>query len=283
MLRTDPVSRFVSDALILIDPEGLTPPLSKRRNPGEKHRLRTEAEETVNDAARLLNDFVVAYALTVSKSSGCFGSGVFGCFGCFCKFTVRDLQRIALAVKVFSPPHHVFSDEECHSLLDVPRGYSTGGWPIGPMDDLGHESLLELTDNYGVCQHDIFHHFVFESRAAFYEGDGTRALLSACIALEASHFSLLQSRAAMRSPSIDANERERIIDQVVQKAGFSAAVELTCALVMDDNERPPPAILKAAKAGVEARNAIMHAVRKKGKFKVRKYRWHESSLSSCQC
>ena len=69
----------------------------------------------------------------------------------------------------------------------------------------------------------------------------------------------------MRSPSIDANERERIIDQVVQKAGFSAAVELTCALVMDDNERPPPAILKAAKAGVEARNAIMHAVRKKGK------------------
>ena len=172
MLRTDPVSRFVSDALILIDPEGLTPPLSKRRNPGEKHRLRTEAEETVNDAARLLNDFVVAYALTVSKSSGCFGSGVFGCFGCFCKFTVRDLQRIALAVKVFSPPHHVFSDEECHSLLDVPRGYSTGGWPIGPMDDLGHESLLELTDNYGVCQHDIFHHFVFESRAAFYEGDG---------------------------------------------------------------------------------------------------------------
>ncbi len=253
-----------SVVLILIDPKRMPPPVSKGRIPAKQDRLGTEYVETAGVAAKIVHDFVVAYELTAGRCPD-----TFGCIGHFREITAMELLTTAVAVKVFSPSGHVFSDEELTSLADHPRpGVS---YPLGAMDDLSHESLAQIAENYVLCRDDIFHRFVFESRAAQIEGDAIRALLTACIALEAAHSSLLRSRTALRNPSIDATKRETLIEQVLIKAGISATIELTCAFVLDDKERPPTEVLKAATDALTVRNAIMHAGRKHGRYKVPQY------------
>jgi hypothetical protein len=111
--------------------------------------------------------------------------------------------------------------------------------------------------------------------------DFMAGLLYAVIALEGAHAVVLQLCLRKRAAAVypDENQCHKFVVEKANKllvdVGFSAMLELTSLLFLDDADRLNPNDIKACQQGITIRNEIMHALAKRGQYKFRNRRTDE--------
>lgn len=101
------------------------------------------------------------------------------------------------------------------------------------------------------------------------------SIIFAAVALEGAHAVLLQMclERIMGESSADSDERSRLIEQKANKllleVGFAEMVEITSTILLEEADRPAAETVEACKLGITIRNEIMHALSKKGQYKLR--------------
>jgi hypothetical protein len=107
------------------------------------------------------------------------------------------------------------------------------------------------------------------------EADYTTAILFAVVALEGVHAVLLQLAldrvlgSSPHNPAARAKLVEEKAEKLLKDVGFSEMIEFTSTVFLQPEERPAPEDVTAAKLGITIRNEIMHALAKKGQYKLR--------------
>src|SRR5207247_971921 len=110
----------------------------------------------------------------------------------------------------------------------------------------------------------------FRAKSLMVQGDFTGALLMAVVALEGAHAAFLGT-ALMNQLGPLGDSAQRVVDDLLREQGMYTLCQLTPFLFMSPAERPAPDALTRSLEGITMRNAIMHSLRKKGKYKARLY------------
>jgi hypothetical protein len=237
-----------TDVLLISKPQRLKPEAPVVLADEDRRRRELPA------LTRLLNGLLVAYCVATGDRHGIFPYRL---------YQVDALEEIAnLTFYVTSRPGRELTDDDAMGMF---RESKTSPPPPPTMVgfDLPPEQLKkDLTRSFDLHEREIF--YQFEIEAGLSAADPARRLLLACIALEAAHAAMLRSRIAKRDPAL--NTEQAVSDLLI--GGFMRTVVLTPSLVMEPDERPSQELIERAMKGVIARNDIMHAVRKRGEYKI---------------
>ncbi len=107
------------------------------------------------------------------------------------------------------------------------------------------------------------------------EQDYVSGILFAVVVLEGVHSALLQMRldrqmaASITDADVRAKQADAFANRLLKDVGFSESLEMTSLLFLDAEDRPPEDEMRKCKLGITIRNEIMHALAKKGQYRLR--------------
>ena len=162
---------------------------------------------------------------------------------------------------------------------------STGGQFSLDLADASEEELAKLDRSLQLHREYIFFQFALDAKSHMVQRDFMAGLLYAVIALEGAHAAVLQFCLRKKAASVISDEdyRDKYVEEKANKllmdVGFSAMLEMTSLLLLDDGDRLKPEDIKACQQGITIRNEIMHALSKRGQYKFRNRRNDEISTA----
>jgi hypothetical protein len=212
-----------------------------------------------------INDFIVAYQTTTQML---FGGQVLG------RLTNTELFdsmkcEIAYIGRFGQVPNwsecFKFADS-CGSIVLQQVHGEVGDLPPTLLD--GIKRALDLKHEY------IFYEFALDAKTRMVNNDYVAALLYSVIAFEGAHAAMLRLGLQSRFMHVlDEEERNKIVESrvadLLRTEGLFVLNQLTPFLFMEENERPSATEIDACATGITMRNAIMHSIKRKGKYRLR--------------
>lgn len=182
---------------------------------------------------------------------------------------------------LFCPSDYGLTEADLEQLLEA-RGekeFITKGGQFGlDLADASEDQLAKLDRSLQLHRDYIFFQFALDAKSHMVQRDFMAGLLYAVIALEGAHAVVLQLCLRKRAASVypDENQCDKFVEEKANKllmdVGFSAMLEMTSLLFLDDADRLNPDDIKACQQGITIRNEIMHALARRGQYKFRNRR-----------
>ncbi|MFC1718605.1 hypothetical protein ACFL6S_33430 [Candidatus Poribacteria bacterium] len=220
--------------------------------------------KSVFPAIEALNYFLVAYATCAELI-----------FGGRPLYLLRAKEVIIdsplLEIVILYPSKEELTDDTCLKAFDVKfSGTIYGDSPTtiyGDLDDLQVDEIRVLIDEHLRSQQSLIHHkLVFEAKSKMINEDYNGALLLAVSALEAVHSAFVQQEFRLRLPKYD----NKLVNDFIRELGMSLCNKITPYLLMEQDERPEPELIKQVGHGLTIRNEIMHSLKNnKGEYRIR--------------
>lgn len=210
-----------------------------------------------------LNAFLVAYAFAAKSAKE--GQTL---------AKIRDVpfltRHLCWEAVVLCPQEYVLSNEDVRMLFDLdpmPYVHVTEGIP-GPLDDLTADVVARIPRFSFRNSSNIAYELAFEAEAHWDKGELIQSLVLACAALEAAHAALLRDK--LTSILGEYGNVDDLVNRLLREQGIYTLLQLTPPLLMGDQSAPTPEQIGKCKQGLELRNDIMHAKRRKsGTYKIR--------------
>ena len=188
-------------------------------------------------------------------------------------------ERLRYLHTIVSPAGYGFSEKELIEVFDARAERELrqvpGMFTTHQLDDLTEAQLGKIQHYTELHQRFLFYQFALDAKSRMVGRDFVSAILFAVVALEGVHAAVLQMHLDRRlADSItDAGARakraEAMANQLLLEVGFSDTVEMTSLLLLDPVDRPPEDEMQKCKLGITIRNEIMHALAKKGQYRMR--------------
>jgi hypothetical protein len=158
--------------------------------------------------------------------------------------------------------------DSCGSIVLQQVHGDFGDLPLTLLE--GIKRSLDLKHEY------IFYEFALDAKTRMANKDYVAALLYSVIALEGAHAAMLRLGLQSRFMHIlDEEERNKVVESrvadLLRTEGLFVLNQLTPFLFMEENERPSANEINACATGITMRNAIMHSIRKKGRYRLRQW------------
>ena len=222
------------------------------------------------DALTALNDAIVGY----HHATRClFGGTVVE------RFTDQMFfDRLRYRHTLIYPETYQLTTDDIHEVFDA-RGERlftqlSGQFSLELADapeDQWHriESFTQLHQRF------LFYQFALDAKSKMVERDFVTAILFAVVALEGVHSTLLQMRlnANLTESIADPNERakkaEDTTNRLLRDVGFAESLDLTNNLFLTGDERLDENQLRDCKLGISIRNEVMHALAKRGQYRLK--------------
>jgi hypothetical protein len=221
-------------------------------------------------AVEALNDAIVAYH---SATQSLFGGYVVE------RLTYREfIERVRYVHTILSPPNYVFTDQDIHEIFNArpDRDFvQIGGQMATELADYSPEKISSIQEYLKSHRRFLFYQFALDAKSKMVEMDYFSAIIFAAVALEGAHAALLQMclDRIMGGTASNPDERAKQIELKANKllidVGFAEMVEITSMMFLEEADRPNPGDVEACKLGITIRNEIMHALAKKGQYKLR--------------
>jgi hypothetical protein len=220
-------------------------------------------------AAAALNDGIVAYYSATQLSGGTRSVA---------RLTFNEfLASLRHADTVICAPDYEFSDDDIEHILGEDGRPSITAAESVDLDlaDCAPAQLASIERYVHFHRKFIFYQFALDARSRMHDGDYVSALLFAIIALEAAHAIVLRMCLESKLATVIADRNQRAkhaserAENLLVRAGFSAMVELTSTVLLDDRDRPKVDDVIACQRAITIRNEIMHALTKKHGYKLR--------------
>jgi len=164
----------------------------------------------------------------------------------------------------------IFDARAEREFIQVPGQFTTG-----QLDDVPDTQLGEIQRYTALHQRFLFYQFAFDAKSRMIASDYVSAILFAVIALEGVHSALLQMRlnrhlaASISDTDARARQAESMANRLLKEVGFSETLEMTSLLLLDPADRPREDEIQNCKLGITIRNEIMHALAKRGQYRLR--------------
>ena len=230
-----------------------------------------DSRERYFEAITALNDAIVGYH---HATNNLFGGTVVERLT-----TPTFFERLRFFHTIICPSGYELSQAEFVEILDA-RGERQftqveGQFSTSQLDDASTEQLALIQQYAKLHQQFLFYQFALDAKSKMVEQDFVTAILFAVIALEGVHSALLQIRldrrlaASITDATARAKQVETTANRLLQDIGLSESLEMTSLLFLDAEDRPSEDEMRNCKLGVTIRNEIMHALAKKGQYKLR--------------
>jgi hypothetical protein len=221
-------------------------------------------------AFEALNDAIVAYH---SATQSLFGGYVVE------RFTTREFtERVRYIHTILSLPDYVFTYQYIHEIFNARPDrelVQIGGQFALELADYPLEKISSIQECLKYHRQFLFYQFALDAKAKMVEMDYVSAIIFAAVALEGVHAALLQMclDRIMGGTVSNPEERAKLVELKANKlllvVGFAEMVEITSMMFLEEADRPNPDDVEACKLGITIRNEIMHALAKKGQYKLR--------------
>lgn len=223
------------------------------------------------EAITSLNDAIVGYH---HATNSLFGGTVVE------RLTIQTFfERIRYLHTIVSPSGYELSHADLFEILDArsEREFVQigGQFATSQMDDVPAEQLDSIQRYAKLHQQFLFYQFALDAKSKMAEQDYVTAILFAVIALEGVHSALLQMRVdrqvaeSITDTTIRTKKVEATVNRMLKDIGLSESLEMTSLLFLDGENRPPEDEMRNCKLGITIRNEIMHALAKKGQYRLR--------------
>ena len=180
---------------------------------------------------------------------------------------------------IVCPSEYVLSRSELVAVLDA-RGQRSftqleGQFTTSQLDDVPAQELVDIQGYVQLHQRFLFYQFALDAKSKMAVQDFVSAVLFAVIALEGVHSALLQMRLDRRMATSvtdsDARAKQAEVtgNRLLKDIGIRESLDITSLLFLDAHERPTEDEMKQCKLGIRIRNEIMHALAKKGQYRLR--------------
>ncbi|MBN2215884.1 MAG: hypothetical protein JW719_00775 [Pirellulales bacterium] len=146
----------------------------------------------------------------------------------------------------------------------------------GDIDDLPTIDQSRIQKLLSSHEENLHHELMFTAKNLMVQQQYATALVVAIAAVETVHGAFMRNALGRVLPNEEA-ERSRLINDFMREQGFYALVRMSPYLFLEQNERPLPEDVARCTRGIEIRNAIMHGLVRKGKFKMRQYSFEDYS------
>ena len=222
------------------------------------------------DALTALNDAIVGY----HHATNClFGGTVVQ------RFTDQMFfDRLRYRHTLIHPDNHQLTTDEINEIFDA-RGKRSFTQLSGQFSlelaDIPEDQRNQIESFTQLHQRFLFYEFALGAKSKMVERDFVTAMLFAVIALEGVHSTLMQMRlnAKLAESIADPNERakkaEDTTNRLLRDVGFTESLDLTCNLFLTADERLEENQLHDCKLGISIRNEIMHALVKRGQYRLK--------------
>jgi len=188
-------------------------------------------------------------------------------------------ERLRYLHTIVCPSGYELSQTDFVEILDA-RGerqftQMEGQFATSQLDDVPAEQLARIQQYTKLHQQFLFYQFALDAKSKMVEQDFITAILFAVVALEGVHSALLQIRldrrmaASITDAATRAKQVETTANRMLKNIGLSESLEITSLLFLDAEDRPPEDEMRNCKLGVTIRNEIMHALAKKGQYRLR--------------
>lgn len=269
-----PREQFFTEALVLDKHPALSPEFRQKfiaflADSDNNKMPRTEARYF--KALESLNDAIVGYH---HATKSLFGGTVVE------RLTApMFFPRLRYLHTIVCPSGYELSNSEVVEILET-RGDRTftqveGEFTTGELDDAPADQL-DLVQRYTqLHQRFLFYQFALDAKSKMVEQDFVSAILFAVVALEGVHSAVLQMRLdrhmaeSITDPDIRTKQVEATAKRLLKDVGTSESLEMTSLLFLDAHERPSEDEMRQCKLGIRIRNEIMHALAKKGQYRLR--------------
>lgn len=188
-------------------------------------------------------------------------------------------ERLRYLHTIVCPMEHQLSENELLEILDARAEREfiqmPGQFTTSQLDDVPDTQLEEIQRYTALHQRFLFYQFVLDAKSRMVADDYVSAILFAVIALEGVHSTLLQMRLnrnladSISDTDARAKRAESMANRLLKDVGFSETLEMTSLLLLDAADRPPEDEMQNCKLGITIRNEIMHALAKKGQYRLR--------------
>jgi hypothetical protein len=184
---------------------------------------------------------------------------------------------------VLCPAEYELTDCDLEQLLEARGEHEiiTGGQFVLDLADASEDQLANLEKSLQLHRDYIFYQFALDAKSHMVQRDFMAALLYAVVALEGAHAVVLQLCLRRRAAEviIDEGQCDKFVEEKANKllmdVGFSAMLEMTSLLLLDKEDRLSANDIKACQQGITIRNEIMHALSRRGQYRLRNRRIDE--------
>jgi hypothetical protein len=269
-----PREQFFTEALVLEKYPAVTAAFREQfvafiENTGDQKLPGTKARYF--QAITSLNDAIVGYH---HATNSLFGGTVVERLT-----TPTFFDRLRYLHTIVCPSEYELSQADLVEILDA-RGERKftqleGQFTTSQLDDVPADQLARIQRYVQLHQRFLFYQFALDAKSKMVEQDFVSAILFAVVALEGVHSALLQMRLDRRmavsitDPDIRAKQAEATANRLLKDVGFSESLEMTSLLFLDVEDSPPEDLMQKCKLGITIRNEIMHALAKKGQYRLR--------------
>ncbi|MBN1696765.1 MAG: hypothetical protein JW881_04570 [Spirochaetales bacterium] len=173
---------------------------------------------------------------------------------------------------IIIPKKHELSKAEIMVILNKAKLYPIrrNAKVIGDIIDLSEMKLNIINDCILKLRRHVFYEFYMMGKAAMLEQNYIVAIVLACAALEGALGTLLNI--FIDDKLKDYNDpKHEILNNLLREQGLHTLIKLTPYLVLEKEERPSNEDIKLCIKGIEIRNDIMHAKKRKANDKIRTY------------
>ena len=271
--RLRPPEQFYTEVLILDKKPPVPPELrdalrSFVNSPGGEDMPKVEARHF--KALSSLNDAIVGYH---HATNSLFGGSPIERLGPHAFF-----WRLRYLHTIVCPVDYQLSQNEFLEILDEHREPDMqvfGQFMADGLDDVPDTQLEEMQRYTARHRTFIFYQFALDAKSRMVAQDYVSAVLFAVIALEGVHSVLLQMRLnrylddSITDKDARARRAESMTKRLLKDVGFSETLEMTSLLFLDPADRLSENAIQECKFGITIRNEIMHALVKKGQYRLR--------------
>lgn len=181
-------------------------------------------------------------------------------------------SRVVVEIVLLCEPDQDIDESLIERMIEsidkLPRGEYGGS--MGALQDFTTDQLKQMSTSISKIRRHAYYELAMSAISAMLAGDGRVALILACAALEGSHatFVRLHLRGAFSEQSSSYN---KLVSGILRDQGFHALLQLTTRVFLPPARRPNSDQIEGCLAGIEIRNAIMHAtISGSGEYKMRK-------------
>jgi hypothetical protein len=151
--------------------------------------------------------------------------------------------------------------------------------------DAPESDLAKLSRSLELHERFIFYQFALDAKSHMAQRDLLPAMLHAVVALEGAHAILLQLRLKARAIKMFQKEADRDkyaatkAEKLLLEVGLTEMIEMTSLCFLGESERPTVEEIEACKKGITIRNEIMHALTKRGQYRIRNRNMDDISMA----
>lgn len=218
--------------------------------------------QNVQPCIDALNEFLIGYFAVVGRVEA--GHPLR-------RLSYLDFSAACVEIVLIQPAGFVPLDGhllELFARLPERKSQSTGF--VGAFDDIPSSQIALIPR--GIQRHKtfIFYEQAFEAYSRLFRLDSTSALIYMVVAFEAAHAAFLNLALQDKLQHLTEHQIEGVVSTLLREHGISAIYQITPYLFMDEHEMPSQGDLEACQEGITLRNDMMHSIRKKGQYNLRK-------------